>query len=282
MAKTVTFVVSLLLAGFLGVVLVRTAPGFGVDERELDPRLSRESIEQIRSHSLSRDTLLVSYLKYIGRLAQGDFGTSQSLGQPVRELLRDRLPVTAASVGLALASVWLATVLLVAPPLLFHLPGYDLVVAGCSGFLLCVPATVAALLCLYYDVGPAPAIAAAVFPRVFRFVRNVLGDVARRPHLLAARARGVGRWGLFFRHILTPSAPQWITLMGLSITAGLTAAIPAEALCGSAGIGQLAWTAALARDLPLLVTLTILVAAVTLTANLASELVAGRPLRERV
>ena len=39
------------------------------------------------------------------------------------------------------------------------------------------------------------------------------------------------------------------------------------ALCGLPGIGQLAWQAALSRDLPLLVNLTVLVTLVTLLAN---------------
>jgi len=49
-----------------------------------------------------------------------------------------------------------------------------------------------------------------------------------------------------------------------------------EALCDSAGIGQLVWQSALARDLPLLVPLTMLAAAITCAANLCAD--AGRAL----
>ena len=42
----------LLLGGFLGATLVRLAPGFGVDEEELDSRLNKESIQALRrAHS---------------------------------------------------------------------------------------------------------------------------------------------------------------------------------------------------------------------------------------
>jgi ABC-type dipeptide/oligopeptide/nickel transport system permease component len=51
------------------------------------------------------------------------------------------------------------------------------------------------------------------------------------------------------------------------------AAIPIEALCGLAGVGQLAWQAALARDLPLLVNITILVTLVTLLANSGADVI---------
>jgi peptide/nickel transport system permease protein len=46
-----------------------------------------------------------------------------------------------------------------------------------------------------------------------------------------------------------------------------------EALCGLPGVGQLAWQAALARDLPLLTNLTILVTLVTLLANSGADVI---------
>ena len=51
-----------------------------------------------------------------------------------------------------------------------------------------------------------------------------------------------------------------------------TAAIPMEALCDMPGIGQLAWKAALGRDVALLVNLTMIVTLVTLVANSASDM----------
>jgi len=56
----------------------------------------------------------------------------------------------------------------------------------------------------------------------------------------------------------------------------LGAAVPVEALCGIAGIGQLAWQAALGRDLPLLVNLTALVTVITLAANWGAEFAGQR------
>ena len=49
------------------------------------------------------------------------------------------------------------------------------------------------------------------------------------------------------------------------------AAIPIEAICDTPGLGRLAWNAAMARDLPLLVNLTMVIAVVTTTATAVSE-----------
>ena len=63
-----------------------------------------------------------------------------------------------------------------------------------------------------------------------------------------------------------------LAVAGISVSIALGAAIPVEALCGIAGIGQLAWQAALGRDLPLLLNLTLLVTLATLVANWGAEM----------
>jgi ABC-type dipeptide/oligopeptide/nickel transport system permease component len=47
-----------------------------------------------------------------------------------------------------------------------------------------------------------------------------------------------------------------------------------EALCGIPGVGQLAWQSALARDLPVLISVSLLVIAFTVLANSGADLLA--------
>ena len=58
------------------------------------------------------------------------------------------------------------------------------------------------------------------------------------------------------------------------------AAIPVEVVCDSPGLGQLAWKAALSRDVPLLVNLTLVIAIVTVAANSFSELLSPAATRD--
>jgi peptide/nickel transport system permease protein len=53
-------------------------------------------------------------------------------------------------------------------------------------------------------------------------------------------------------------------------------AVAVEVVCDFPGIGQLAWKAALARDLPLLVTLTMLVTLATQLANALADIIPQR------
>ena len=198
-------------------------------------------------------------------------GVSLSLNRPVRELLAERVPVTFGGVGLGLAGGWLLALAAAAPLALCRTPAYDMVTTLASGTLLCMPSAVLALLLLYAG-GAAPlAISLVVFPRVFRYVRNLLLETYTLPHVLAAGARGAGRVRVLAWHVFPSMAPQMLALAGVSVCMALGAAVPIEVICDVPGIGQLAWQAALGRDLPLLVSLTSLVTAVTLAANSLSD-----------
>ncbi|HEV8523794.1 MAG TPA: hypothetical protein VGQ71_04795, partial [Terriglobales bacterium] len=95
-----------LLGGFLSATMVRLAPGFQVDERQLDSRLSAESVQAIRAERAADRNITQFYLAYLNNALRGDLGESRTLQRPVRELLRERLPVTFRLAGLGLALGW--------------------------------------------------------------------------------------------------------------------------------------------------------------------------------
>src|SRR5450631_962708 len=92
-------VLTVLVGGLLGATLVRLGPGFGVDERELDSRLSAASQQAIRTERAKDNNIALFYLRYVAGFVRGDFGFSRSLNRPVAELLRQRLPLTLASLS---------------------------------------------------------------------------------------------------------------------------------------------------------------------------------------
>jgi peptide/nickel transport system permease protein len=265
------FVLTTVIAGLLGATLVRFGPGFDADEQQLDPRLNTQSVQALYSSHTAERHLLSYYVHFLGRMARGDLGVSRSLARPVAQLLSERAMVTLRLMGAGILGGWALGLALALPAVLFRAPLYELASTALSGFFLCVPSAVLALL-LYFTNGPVRfAIALLIFPKVFRYARNLLGDAFTQPHVLAARARGLSGWRIFFWHVVPFAAPQLLALAGVSLGVAFGAAIPIEVLCDFPGIGQLAWKAALARDLPVLVSLTILVAAVTELTNAASD-----------
>jgi peptide/nickel transport system permease protein len=268
-----TMLATVLLGGFLSATLVRLAPGFDADEQQLDPHLSAQSLQAIRDQRHQDHNVFRFYFSYMQRAAHGELGTSLSLGQPVRTLLRDRAPLTLRLLTMGLGLAWLLTLTLALSAAWLRLSVYDTLTTVLSAILLCVPAAVLALLSVLWNVPGSLAIALIVFPRTYRYTRNMLVKTYALPHLITARAKGLGEGRILFWHVLPVVAPQLLAVAGVSVSMAVGAAIPVEALCGLAGIGQLAWQAALARDLPLLVNITVLVTLVTLLANSGADVI---------
>jgi peptide/nickel transport system permease protein len=100
----------------------------------------------------------------------------------------------------------------------------------------------------------------------------LIADSLALPYVLAAAARGISRSRILVRYVLPPAIAPMAALLGVSITLAFGAAIPVEVICDVPGLGQLAWKAAIARDLPLLAAMTLMVTGVTLAANSAAGL----------
>ena len=270
-----------LLGGLLGATLVRLGPGFGVDEREMDNRLNAESRQAIRSERAQENNIGVFYFRYLSGLAQGDFGFSRSLNRPVSQLLKERLPLTLVSLAYGVLGGACIGLILAMLTMWWRAPGSDVVPAVLSGVCLALPAAVIALIFLWMGAGGRWAIALVVFPHVYRYAKNLLVATYQSPHVLAAQAKGLSGARVLFAHVFTPAAPQLAALAGISVSLAFGASIPIEVICDTPGVGQLAWQAALDRDLPLLVTITVLVALMTLVVNSLADLAlaAWRPAR---
>jgi peptide/nickel transport system permease protein len=260
-----------LLGGLLSATFVRVAPGFDADERELDPSLNAESVQALRQARAGEHNIFSFYASYLRGAMHGDLGTSHALGQPVQTLLRERWPVTVHIVGIGLLLAWLLASTLAFTACLWHRPAYEILGITLSGAFLCIPAAVLALLSVILNAPGYLAIALIVFPKIHRYSRNLLAKAYALPHITAARARGLSELRILACHALPVAGPQMIALAGITVSIALGACIPVEALCGLPGIGQLAWQAALSRDLPLLVNLTVLVTLVTLLANSGAD-----------
>ena len=261
-----------LLGGLLGATLVRLGPGFGVDERELDNRLSQESRQAIRAERAADSNIAMFYLRYLSGLAHGDLGFSRSLNRPVSELLKERLPLTLGSLAYGVlggVSIGLTLALVTAG---WRVPGSNIAPALLAGACLALPAAVIALLFLWMNVPGRWAIALVVFPHVYRYAKNLLVATYQSPHVLAAQAKGLSNSRVWLAHVFAPAAPQLAALAGISVSLAFGASIPIEVISDAPGIGQLAWKAALDRDLPLLVNITVLVALMTLAANSLADL----------
>ncbi|HLK54664.1 MAG TPA: ABC transporter permease [Candidatus Angelobacter sp.] len=261
----------MLMATFAGAMLMRIAPGFSSDDQELNSGLSAQSIQAVRQARLTDANIPHFYVHYLISLAKGDLGTSRSLNQPVKELLRERLPVTLSNLAFALGVGWLLGLALAIAAQTWNIRTLTFLANGLSGTFISTPAAALALIFLLLRWPPAFAAALLVFPKIYRYTQNLLQQSSEMPHILTARAKGAGPWRVLTWHVAPIALPQLIALVGVSISIGIGVLLPIEVMSDVAGIGQLAWQAAEARDLPLLVNLTMVVTFVTVCSTLVSD-----------
>ena len=263
--------VTVLAGGLVTAAMVRMSPGFDSDERLLDARLTEESQAAARAEHAANSDVLRFYARHLAGMLHGDLGTSPSLRRPITELIADRLPVTAELMALGLAGGWMLAFALALPAVLCRRRLAARIAGTFSTCVLCLPPAALAIAIFTWG-GPVKAIVALVlFPRLFDYCRNLLEEAYARPHIVMARAKGIGQWRILCHHVAPVCAPQLRALAGISVSMAFGACIPVETLCDLPGVGQLAWKAAIARDLPLLISLTMLITVATQLSNAASD-----------
>ncbi len=138
--------------------------------------------------------------------------------------------------------------------------------------LLAVPTAAMATVCLLANSGgPVLVMALLLAARDFKFLHRTLREAWLDPHVLQARAQGIATPRLLLKHILPNIASQLFALASLSIVTALSALVPVEVIFNVPGLGQLAWNAAMNRDLPVLLAITMLMALAVTCAGMAPD-----------
>ncbi len=256
-----------------------------VAQLELELRLDRPASER--------------YLEWMGQVLTGDLGRSIASGQPVSELIAERLPVTLELVACALLlsiSFAVAIALLAAgqPNGLL-----DRVAAAISMIGLSVPSYVLApILILLFAVNlgvfgsigftrvdegllsnlasmtlPAVALACPFFGLYARFLRgDLLEQLEGESYIVTARAKGLSHRQVVLRHALRNSLFGLTTVVGLNLGAFVGGTVIVEQIFALPGIGQLLLQAVNTRDGVVVQSIVLLMAVVTLAATLCVDL----------
>jgi len=295
-AILVLFVVSVLT-----FALVNLAPGGPAIMTTMETTVEQREAHRIR---LGLDKPIhVRFGKWLLATFRGDFGRSFNDGRPVLEVLGERLPPT-----LLLGAATLLVSLAAGVPIgvfsaTHRYSPYDHTVTLFSFFGVSVPAFwLAIMLILLFSVElrwlpssgiatigtpfsimdrlqhmimPVVVLATVTLPQLVRFTRSALLEVLSQDYVRTARAKGMREPRVLFRHALRNALIPVATVLGLLIPRLLGGAVITETIFGWPGMGQLAVTSAIGRDYPLIMGVTVIVAAVVIAANLAVDLAYG-------
>ncbi len=253
---------TLLLLAFAAagtVLLVRFAPGFFSDEREMDAKYAQTARAELSLEAEQEQSLRLIAIREVKGWLHGDFGESRQYHVPVAELIGPRLKVSGLLLARGIGCGWLLALCTALPLSCLRKGGY--VWGWPFTILLSVPTAAMATACILAETGgPVVVLSLLIAAREFKFLRSLLEGAWRSPHLLQGRAQGLKPWALVWMHILPNVAPQLCSLATLSIVTALGSLVPIEVIFTVPGLGQLAWSAVMNRDLPVLIAVSLLMA----------------------
>jgi len=90
--------------------------------------------------------------------------------------------------------------------------------------------------------------------------------------VLAARARGLSPRRILWIHALRPALLPMITVFGLSVPMVISGSVVIESVFSWPGMGLVMWRAAQARDVPLIMGVTLVGAAAVILGSLTADL----------
>jgi peptide/nickel transport system permease protein len=287
-----TFVATLLAASAVIFTVLDVLPG-NVAEVMLGESATPESLKALEGRLGLDRPPLERYAAWMKGLAVGDMGHSVAYDSPVAELVGERLAVTvplavlamtmttvialslgiyaasrhnklgdvgvmiASQVGIALPTFWFAILLvwLFAVKLQWFsaggFPGWeDGVWNGAKALLL-------------------PAVSLAVFQTAIlsRITRSAVLEVLREDFVRTARAKGLTRRQVLWRHVLRNAFVAVLTIMGLQFANLLAGTVIVETVFSLPGLGRLVFQAILNRDLVVVRNIVMILAAAVIVIN---------------
>ena len=238
------------------------APGYFSDSREMDAAYStgaRAALTSMRTEQSSVATLLQVEIR---SWAHGDLGVSRQYGVPVSTLLRERTVRSARLLAAGVLLGWSGALVVALPFSLKQTASLDASFALLTAILLAVPVGVLATVCLLLNYGgPVLVLDLVVAARDCKIIHRILKDAWGAPYVFYARAQGLTTLRIAHIHLRPILHRELMSVAVMSFTLALSALVPVEVVFDTAGLGQLAWTAAMNRDLPVLVAVTAVMAA---------------------
>lgn len=291
LGQTIPVVVAALLASFLLLKVVPGDPARAI----AGPRATEETVEAIRADLGLDRSLPVQFGSYVGRVVQGDLGTTTTGSVQVTTLIRENGVVT---VWLVVAGILMSLVIAVPLAVLAarrpdRTVDHGVRVGSLVGLALptfwvgMMLATYVALPTGWFPVGgwpdgtlsrmraivlPALTIAIGIAPLLIRSLRVSLIRVFDSEYVAAGRSIGLSGWRLTRRWVLRNALVPVVSLLATLMGYLLFGAVLVEVTFGLPGLGQTMVSGAVNRDFNIVQGLTLVLVLGVVTINLVADL----------
>lgn len=235
----------------------------------LGEQASAADVQNLREQLKLNEPLHIQYFLYIKALLKGDLGISLITEEPVSHIILKHYPATIelalasilialalslplgiisathknkpidhvsrllALLGLSMPNFWLGPMLII----IFSLKLNIFPVSGPGG--------------LNHLILPAVTLGTAMAAFLTRMIRSSMLEELSKEYIRTARAKGLSKWRIIFKHALKNALIPVLTIIGLQFGILLTGAIITETIFSWPGIGRMTIQAIQQRNYPL-------------------------------
>lgn len=284
----------------ISFAIMQLAPG-DPSSLMMDPSISQEDKARFMEEYGLNDPVHIQYLKWLGNMAQGDFGESLiRKGTPVSELILNRLPntlllmlvsaflamiiaipfgiisatrpyskvdytvTTVSFLGLATPSFWLGLILIMV--LAVNLRWFP------TGGISTLNAPFSIWDRIHHLILPAFVLAVGDMAALTRYTRSSMLEVIKQDYIRTARAKGFKENKVIYKHGLRNGLIPIITIFGLMIPGFIGGSVVVEQVFSWPGLGKLFVDSAFMRDYPVIMAITVIGAVFVVIGNLVADI----------
>lgn len=295
--RLVQLIPVLLLASFIVFFIIHLIPGDPVEVMLGEGRYSQETYELLRKKMGLDEPLYIQYLHWLNRILHGDLGQSLRTQRPVLDTILERYPAT---IYLALASLLLGVVIAIPAGTIAAVKQntpWDYSAMAFALFGIAVPNFWFALLLIlgfglylgwfptlgYVDPSvnfrtflwhltlPAVVLGTDLASTVTRYVRAEMLEQLRLDYVRTARAKGLPKRMVIYKHTLRNSLLAATTVIGLHVGRLLGGSTVVETVFAWPGVARLVLEAVYSRDYPVLQGAVLLLALTFVGVNLVVD-----------
>lgn len=292
----------LLLVSMIGYCVLLLAPGGPMSQFALTPGISKADLDRIAEQMGLNRPIIVQYADWLWNLLQGNWGNSFRDNRPVLTIILEHLPATLLLMGTATAiAIGLGTWIGIQGAVKRY-SIFDYAATVGAMVALSVPTFWFGLVAIYvfslnlgwfpagnmYTIGngsvgdylwhlvlPASVLALVDVAIWSRYMRTATLDVINQDFVRTARAKGLTRRRVLFKHVVGNALLPMITLAGLQLPALLGGALVTETVFTWPGMGRLFLDSLGYSDYPVVMGLLIFSAVMVLIGNLLADLLSA-------
>lgn len=292
----------LLLVTIVVFALVEIAPGDMIDffaDPESLGRMGPEELAALRERLGLDQPAPLRYLAWLGQVLQGDLGFSLIRAEEVSSILLRRFGNSMILMGTGFVVAIVVGLTLGIYTALRQYSVADFALSGLSFVGISMPAFISGIIAMYvfavllgwfpsggmhtpgdnslgdlvlHLVLPAGVLSLIHMAAFMRYTRFSMLEVLKQDYLVTARAKGLPRRLVIWRHAFRNTLVPVVTLVGLSIPELMVGAVFLETIYAWPGMGRLYYDAVVARDFPIIMGANLIIAVVVLLGNLATDL----------